>query len=354
MLKMKLQLIKIYFIAILLFILVMNFDNIHAQQRMQYSTQITQGFLQNPALVGVENYHDFRLLYNKQWTGYDGAPTAKIIGFSTQVGNDTTNPKTEFKTLPLIGRLNTQATSQNLNNQQTTTQSKTKVGWGAVFSSEGDGTISINEYLVMGALHIPIKKNKLSIGTGLGMAQHQFNPANIKLINYNDLTFSKQQPSIFYPTFQLGGMYYNDEFFVGLNSKQVLKTKFSYDLLSPGKQNQLLSHTILTAGLRLKSGDAYSFTTSIVIRHVKNAPSTADINLIIDYLDFVKAGLTYRTNGDIACIMSIIINHKYSVLYAYDFTSRGLRTLYSNTHNLIISTRIGKSNFSNTRPNNYW
>jgi len=324
--------------------------NVNAQQRMQYSTQVLQGFMQNPALVGIEKYHDVRLIYNQQWTGFDGAPTAKGVGFSSQIGGDT-NTINSFKTLPLRGRTNIETTPINKSKSKT---KKINIGWGGTVFSEGDGTININECVGMGALHFVAKKTKISLGIGLGLAQHQFNPNNIKLQNSYDATFGKQQHNIFYPTFQLGTMVYNSEYFVGFNTKQLVKKNFTYDLLSPDKRSALIAHTTLTAGLRLKAGQGITVTPSAIFRNVKNAPSTADINIIADYKDLIKVGFLYRTNGDLAGILGIIVNHKYSVNYAYDVTSSKLRNLYSNTHNLVVAVRLAKKDSLSETPVYFW
>jgi type IX secretion system PorP/SprF family membrane protein len=339
-----------YTINIILCLLTLATSRVCGQQRMQYTTQVLQGYMQNPALAGIENFHDIRLIYNKQWTGFDGAPTAKGIGFSTQVGDDT-NSTTVSKTLPLIGRLN--PANQNNTNKKTVSN-KVKIGYGGTLISEGNGTININEFVLMGAAHFSLKKGKLSTGIGLGLTQHQFNPNNIKLINSYDLTFSKQELNIILPTIQLGAMYYTNEFFIGFGTKQLVKTQFSYDLLNPDKRSELVAHSNLTAGLRLKAGSDYTFTPSLILRRVRNAPSTADINVISDFKDFVRLGFMYRTNGDLAGILGIIVNHKYSVQYAYDISNSRLRKLYSNTHNLVLSIRLSKKEFANTVPVNYW
>lgn len=335
--------IALFFICLLVF-------KLNAQQRMQYTNQVLQGFMQNPALVGVENFSDVRLVYNKQWSGFDGAPSAKGIGFSSQLGNDTNN-SIALKTLPLRGRTNP------IQSKNTSTKSKygtTKLGYGAVLFSEGDGTININEIQIMGSMQIPVRTNKLALGVGLGVTQHQFNPENLKLINSYDLTFSKQQLNIIKPTIQLGAMYYTNEFFIGFNTKQVVRSKFSYDFLSPDKRSELIAHSTLNAGLRLRSGTDYTFTPSVIFRRVKGAPSTADINIIADYKDLIKLGFMYRTSGDLAGIIGLIISHKYSVQYSYDITNSNMRTLYGNTHNLVLSIRFAKNEFGNTKPNNYW
>ena len=324
--------------------------SVNAQQRLQYTTQILQGFLQNPALAGIEKYHDLRLIYNQQWTGFEGSPTAKGIGFSSQVGVDSISDN-KLKTLPLKGRSNNEISS--LKNKPTT-RNKIKAGWGTTLISEGDGTINISEICAIGALHIPLKQNNLSVGLGLGLAQHQFNPANIKLINNYDLTFAKQQQQIIYPTVQLGAMYYTNEFFVGFSTKQLISKKFSYDFLEPLRQSKIIAHNTITAGLNFKPLNSFSITPSVIYRYVKNAPFTADINAMVDYKDLIKAGFMYRTNGDIALILGIIANHKYSVQYAYDISGSGVRSLYSNTHNLVVSIRFFKSKMLAESPSKFW
>ena len=46
----------------------------NAQQRMQYSQYLWNGYLMNPAFAGIEDYIDLRSGYSHQWAGFEGAP----------------------------------------------------------------------------------------------------------------------------------------------------------------------------------------------------------------------------------------------------------------------------------------
>ena len=187
--------IKILFIYIFIQV-----TSIEAQQRMLFSSQQQQGFMQNPALVGLEDYREVKLIYHQQWTGFEGSPTLKGIGYSTLIGKDSSGISNKLKSLPLPGtkpKLFSESTSKNKRN------SKNKKGFGAVIMTESDGTISITDYMSMFSFQFERNKKTWLLGIGAGMLQYSFNPDNLRLVNSNDLTFSKQQRTILMPSLQL-------------------------------------------------------------------------------------------------------------------------------------------------------
>jgi type IX secretion system PorP/SprF family membrane protein len=334
--------IKILFIYIFIQV-----TSIEAQQRMLFSSQQQQGFMQNPALVGLEDYREVKLIYHQQWTGFEGSPTLKGIGYSTLIGKDSSGISNKLKSLPLPGtkpKLFSESTSKNKRN------SKNKKGFGAVIMTESDGTISITDYMSMFSFQFERNKKTWLLGIGAGMLQYSFNPDNLRLVNSNDLTFSKQQRTILMPSLQLSAAYMANDFFVCVNSKHSFKT----NILNDASRSELLPNTFISGGLKFKLLEHLTVVPSALIRITKNTPNTADISGLLDYKDLLRFGVLYRTNGDFSASAGITYNHSLSVLYSFDLTTSQLRSIYSNTHNIILSFRIRKTALSTNLPRNFW
>ena len=339
---------KIKVLILLSFLLV---STIHAQQRMLFSSQQQQGFMQNPALVGLEDYREFKLIYNQQWTGFEGSPTLKGIGYSTMLGNDSSRKSNDLKSLPLPG---TKPKSIMNVGTKKKNNANNKTGFGAVVMSESDGTISITDYMSMLSFQFERNKKTWLLGVGAGMVQHSFNPDNLRLVNSDDLSFSKQQRSLWMPTMQLSAAYMASDFFVCINSKHSIKTKFSYDALLPNKKSELIANTFISGGLKFKLMSHITVIPSALIRITKNTPNTADISGLLDYKDLMRIGVLYRTNGDYSFSAGFTYNHSISILYSYDLTTSQLRSIYANSQNLMISFRLKKSALSTGLPKNFW
>lgn len=315
---------------------------VQAQQRMLHTSQQQIGFMQNPALVGLEDYREVKLLYNQQWSGFDGAPILKGIGFSSPIGKDSAS-EVKLKSLALPGtKPKAIATSKK-------SESKNKVGLGASILNESDGTISLSDFMGMASFQFERNKKKFLLGLGAGIIQQSTYFDKLKLVNSSDATFAQQQNSLVMPSFQLSAAYLSTDFFVCVNSKAILEKQFS----NPSQTN-LQTNTYLSGGFKFKLNEHITAIPSALIRVSSSTANTADIGGIVDYKDLFRLGSLFRTNGDFSTTIGCTYNHLISLMYSFDLTTSQLRTIYGNTHNLVISIRLKKSVYSTDIPKHFW
>jgi type IX secretion system PorP/SprF family membrane protein len=343
---------KAKYISIII-ILVASLNSLHAQQRMQYSQFMQNGFLLNPAIAGMEKYSDLKGGYTKQWAGFVGSPQGQFVSFSARIGSDSIQANTSQTSIPLRGRKNN--VIQSTDNQETIDSiQKFHQGIGLTIFSEGDDVIMQNELSVSYAMHFPLKnKQFISAGISGGLRQNRFDPTSIKLINQNDLIFGNQIRNIILPNFNLGVLWYSDNFFVGLSANQAMNSSYSYDRLEPNPASTLKPHFYFNAGYKFKATELISITPSIIVRKVFPSPISIDLNAMADYKDLIRVGFSYRNKESIVAIVGFCVSHRISINYSFDYVTSDIKAYGTGTHGIILGARLG--NKSNTFiPKYFW
>ena len=76
-----------------------------AQQRMQYSQYLLNGYFANPAAAGMEDHMDLKTSYRYQWVGFDGAPQGLYATFHTPfLSKGNKKSKSLYQPVPVRGR----------------------------------------------------------------------------------------------------------------------------------------------------------------------------------------------------------------------------------------------------------
>lgn len=343
---------KAKYISIII-ILFASFNYLYAQQRMQYSQFMQNGFLLNPAIAGMEKYSDLKGGYTKQWAGFEGSPQGQFVTFSAPIGSDSTQANSTPTSIPLRGRKNSVIQSSEEKENKDSTQNFHQ-GIGLTIFSEGDDVIMQNELSFSYAMHFPLKnKQFISAGVSGGIRQNRFDPTSIKLINQNDLIFGNQIRNIIHPNVNLGILWYSTTFFVGLSANQALNNSYSYDRLEPNPASSLKPHFYFNAGYKFKATELISVTPSIIVRKVFPSPISIDINAMADYKDLIRVGFSYRNKESIVAIVGFCLSHRISINYSFDFVTSDIKAYGTGTHGIILGTRLGKK--SNTYiPQYFW
>jgi type IX secretion system PorP/SprF family membrane protein len=205
------------------------FHGLQAQQRMQYSQFLQNGFLLNPSLCGIESYNDVRVGYAKQWNGFEG-PAGTFFTYQHHIGSDSVAAPATSLDLPMRGRLKPMD-AKPATGDADTANPRFKQGWGIQVFNEGDDIISNSELSFAYAAHfLTAKKFYVSGGFTFGFRQNRFNPEGIRILNQNDMVFAGGIRNIYLPVINLGFSVYNRNWFASYSSMQVfLGLYFDFD-----------------------------------------------------------------------------------------------------------------------------
>jgi type IX secretion system PorP/SprF family membrane protein len=303
----------------------------HAQQMAQYSQYMNNNYLLNPAVAGTEDYIDVKLSYRTQWVGIEGAPKTYYASVNSS-----------------LGRLRTQS-------------KRTLHDWSRGFHAIGglvyrDQTGPIARTALYGSYTYNLaltRSLRLALGVSVGMQQFSLDGSMLQFYN-TSTTVANQASRV--PDATVGLWLYNENFYAGVSSAQILGNQLdiAYDpgtrLLSP---NKLERHYFLTGGVRLPLGEDVSLVPSVLVKYMRPAPVSVDVNAKIKFRDILWVGASYRVNDAFAGMAGINFSPVASLSYSYDAITSDLAGYQSGSHEVLLGLKLKKKQKA-VCPDRFW
>lgn len=313
---------------------------LHAQQRMQYSQYMTNGFLVNPALAGVEDYTDLKLGYVQQWAGFAGAPRGLFAtinkGYIPKVQGESVD---EVTSLPAPGRGRYRPTTQKVDGG-IVASSRFRIGLGGSVYSEQTGPVSYNGAAVSFASNLQLKDElRIALGVNLDFMNYRVNTDEVTLTDPNDPTVLNARNSLLLPGVNVGAAIYSKSFFVAASSRQLLRSRITIGPDNPFI-SRLFIHYHVQAGYRFKVTEGFRLTPTIAIRHVSPAPVSWEIGIRGDYKDMFYFGVGHRYGDAFIGLLGFNLNQIAILTYSYDYTVSTLNNYSGGSHSLTLGFRI--------------
>lgn len=271
-----------------------------AQQDPQYSQYMFNQLAINPAYAGSREALSTAVFLRNQWTGIDGAP------------------KTE--TVTVHGPMR-----------------KKKAGLGFTVIADQVGPKKSIGALGSYAYRIKIRDGKLSFGLRFGVYQYTFNWNEITYKDQADIYSSKNQTSIITPTADAGLYYYTNTLYAGFSATHLYNGRLTSVHNQNGEYSQLAPHLFFTVGKAWALSEKLIFNPSCMLKVVKNAPASADINFSFLLEQRLWIGLSVRSRFGIVAYTQFNITDKFKIGYAYDFGINKLGKSGGGSHELMIS-----------------
>jgi len=267
-----------YLIYSLLFIFLSK--TTYAQQAPHYTQYLYNMQVLNPAFVGSKSDLSISLLSRQQWVGIEGAPetTTFSIGGRTIAG----------------------------------------FGLGATIIQDKIGLSTSTNLNIDASYTVPTSKyGRISFGLKGGLTFFNNNLAN-GITTDNEVYPSTEGN---FPNIGFGGLYYNENFFIGLSIPNLLKST-QFKTLETLNDNNGISNTnyFLTSGYIYNLSENLKFKPSTMVKYTPSLPVSIDINTNLIYKDKIETGLSYRYQNSVSALFAIIINKKYRIGYSYDYT----------------------------------
>ncbi|AMR32607.1 hypothetical protein A0256_14835 [Mucilaginibacter sp. PAMC 26640] len=176
----------------------------------------------------------------------------------------------------------------------------------------------------------------LSVSLNAGVRSYL---ANYSSLDANDPVFSSDVREI-KPNIGFGIMFFSEHYYVGLSVPEL-----SFRNLGAGsvqQANYLRSHYYFSGGVLAKINDDIQFKPATLVSYLQGSPVIADLSGTFYLKEQFGLGVNYRTNKQVAGIISVNSN-SFKVGYSYQFgTSSANLGGYNNaTHELSISYRWG-------------
>lgn len=303
------------------------------QQRAQYSQYMLNQFVLNPALSGLEDFVDVKLGYRSQWAGLEGTPrTFYVAGHGAL---DKTDRTSSLSVRGPYGR--PLGRTRTFRGQQPPPAHN---GIGGIFLHDETGPSMRSTLMGTFAHHFVLNNRfKVSAGIGAGITQHTLDFDQLHLLNPNDPVVQQGKLSRIVPELSAGVLIYDPDFYLGLSVNQLLFKKLDYGTTGNSGYEwlgTLYNHYFLTAGYRIPITEEWSFLPSVMIKSVRPAPVSYDLNAKFSYLDRFWVGGSYRHRDAIVGLIGVNINYRLNLGYSYDFTLSDIRTVSRGTHEIVL------------------
>jgi len=326
---------------ILFFFVCIGTLSLNAQDIPQYSLYMTNNFLINPAIAGIENLADLKVGYRNQWSGFSGAPTTTYVSFHTPMLRDKRN-KYRYKNnnQPQTGDDRFSANKKRLHGA-----SITRHGLGGLVLVDKIGAFEKLQISAAYAYHKNLTK-ELNISAGLS-AGYIRNTVNIGQINFgtpDNVTGDNLSSSGL--SLSVGTWLYSSKYYIGISTIQ----RFSNDIalatetLSFGRR-----HYLITSGYKFLLSPRFTAIPSVLVKYASDdAALAADFNVLFEYNNRFWVGVNYRHADALGYIVGFDISDFLDLEYAFDYTTSGLNKYGNNTHEISLGFKIGGYNSSNS------
>jgi type IX secretion system PorP/SprF family membrane protein len=129
---------------------------------------------------------------------------------------------------------------------------------------------------------------------------------------------------------------------IGISLPQLLGTKASLDMVDGSKYN-LVRHSNVYISYKLKVDEQFEFTPLIMIRNAQKKNSQVEVFGNIKYDNKFWGGIGYRSNSVFILNMGMQLIDKLSLTYAFEFSSSGIASNTSGTHEIMLSLNLNKA-----------
>jgi len=307
--------------GLLLHLLLLPLVGLFAQQAPQYSNYVMNNYILNPAVGGSYTFWNAKMGHREQWVNMAGAPKTSFISFHGPLGHMHTK-------------------------RNRTLSKKTRSyhhGVGGFVSLDRLGPFTWTSAYASYAFHMKLSKKVTgSMGVFAGVKEFKIDGDQIRFVEHKEDGLVKNGVSTsMLPDGSVGGMVYGDKFFAGLSVNQIFQSGLNYEAKDGSfKNGKLNNHYFITGGYKLNINRHWHFYPTVMVKYMRPAPVTFDINLRMMYEDFVWFGVLYRDRDAVALVAEYIINNTFEIGYAYDYdVANKLWRYNAGSHEIIIGIR---------------
>lgn len=302
-------------------------SSVEGQQLPQFSQYIFNGLHINPAYAGYKGQPYIQSTFRDQWVGLPGAPRTFTVTADFSANEET-------------------------------------MGFGISLLGDQLGPVSTNVGMLSYAYRIQTgRKSFLGLGVSAGVSEYAIDGSMLNPNDQNDPNLPEGRVNLFTPNMNAGLFFHTDRFYAGLSA---------FNLVGRGslrRQDISLAfhdfHYYLTAGLMVPLSGSVEFKPSFLIKEVKGAPTSYDLNAMFLFKERVWIGGSYRSNVQIgmehlqdnlnqrnamAMIVELFATPNLRLGYAYDHSMNVLSDYRNNSHELSVGYYIPSRNVKMRNP----
>lgn len=281
---------------------------LRAQNDPLYAQYITNPFVLNPAYAGLNNNLTLGLSYRNQWNGLEGSP-------------------------------------QTINGNGHMALRYNKMGAGFMFVNDRLGSTTMTEALGSYSYQIALTSStSLSFGMQAGFASYRNNNSKLTPYDATDPLFSSNFTSVA-PRVGFGIIVRNEKFMAGLSVPRMLKATsteqgFNY--------TQYTQHVYATAGYNFILSERVRLRPSTLLKFVKGAKPSVDLNATLTFLENYQAGALTRNFNTYGFFVQAMVKNTFVFGYVFEVPTGKSASSGFLTHEIALGLRLKALSFHET------
>ncbi|WP_291782333.1 type IX secretion system membrane protein PorP/SprF [Cecembia sp.] len=297
------------------------------QQLPQFSQYIFNGLHINPGYAGYKAEGYIQSTYRSQWINFPGAP----------------------RTFTVTADLSANEGMQ---------------GFGVSFLTDQIGPARTTGGLLTYAYRMQVgDESFFSLGVSGGFTEYMIDGDLLKFNDNNDPNIPIGRERLVTPNMNAGIFWHNNRFYAGLSAfNMVGQAALEREDISLAFHD---FHYFLTAGALFPISDVVQFKPSFLIKEVRGAPTSYDLNGMFLFMDRLWLGGSYRANVQIwndnlesnllnrnavAFIAEIFATDNIRIGYAYDHNLNVLQNFRNNSHEISVGYYLSSRNVKLKNP----
>ncbi len=295
---------KTFLHTIVLFLVIVIFNNIRGQQLPIYSQYYFNDYAVNPAIGGTKNYIQANSNHRYQWQGVTDAPRTYTLSAHGPLKNK-------------------------------------YAGIGAFLYTDHVGPTRRTGAQISYTYKLKINERlKLAMALSGGILEWKLDAHKINLYDQNDQVIIDGVMRTLLPDAKFGLHLYSNRWFIGFAAPNLLQTKLKFNNSLYTGQSRLENHFLINGGYKFNINKRLDFEPSAIIKYNNPAPVQVDIMARVIWKDKFWLGGVYRTMDAASFLIGVNYKQNLTFGYAYDFTTTNIRNYSSGTHELMIGIRF--------------
>lgn len=294
----------------------------YGQQESHFTQFMYNKLTLNPAYAGVRGIPSLTALYRKQWIGFEGAPTAKLLSFDAPIFGD-------------------------------------KVGFGLTVSNQTLG-IQNNWFATMAySYHVKVSE-KSSFRVGLqGSMKFQgldFADPGVFIREIDDQAILENETANdIYANFGAGLYYTYQNTYIGVSVPNFFPGEIGFsDNTDLRLVAETAQHYYAMAGTMIPVSEKIDIKPAVLAKYVQNAPFDMDVNVMLVYDKKFNVGMSYRMGGtgigESVDLLMMYQHNQIALGLAYDLTISDLSSYNSGSFEAMIRYDFAKEKGDLTNP----
>lgn len=284
-----------------------------AQSDPLYAQYLNNTLVINPAYSGLTNNLNAAATFRKQWAGFDGSPSTINVSAHTSLFDN-------------------------------------RMGVGLIVLKDEIGSNSNTEVHATYAYRIDLGEQYFSFGLQAGMVNFRSNNGDLNPYDDNDPVFQENLNTT-KPSFGAGAILNSDRYFIGLSVPRMLKAKATFNALEAELYSR---HFYIMAGYVFYLNEHVRFKPSVLLKGVKGAKLSADVNASLNLNERYTVGAFTRNLNTYGLLAQMKIGDKYRFGYTFEIPSNNSVGTRFTTHELMLGLSLSVFRFHDNLAISNW